>query len=651
MEKTRLDPVHAIGLVLILALYLFAIPVISFLARLFFHAFLLGALARRPLGLKGNALLESFLLSIGITACAGMAIGNFFAPQDVASKFAMALLALVLFALNNGKLPVSFKRPSRELIYIAVFSIAGIGLMLLLNPYAGFISDGWLHCSILNTIGDQKLPPSNPWLSDASLAYPYAYHVFLSYAFQGELFCLNQFGIFAVLIMFAQALGIYCILLEFGGKRIGTKEALAGSFVFTWASSIGGLAFIWDLLTKVPTIGVSGFLAFLKSVHGPHMWQGAMKFLVPTGLNLPFQGMAMVGSPQLLLIIGISYLLLKKSETVGLGIKKTDMGIALCLAPLCAISPVVGVITAVALSLHMLYTRNARGIIPVVFIGLSTALIDFSYMKAVLGKGSMVGGSLIGISPYSIPTFALLIIGFAPLIILAWLAYKEGLIGKEIAILSTALIFSSLIILFTMNLGYLYFTYPLFVGLALLAGPYFAKIELKFKRKNILLILLLLVLCIPNLLIIGSYVYYKPNLEAEQMSASYWIKGNTPANGVFMQDMDLGGNDYSALCPGGKPRDLSSWGARQTFLYSSAFGERRNYIADLRSLYVYGDNFCPELSNYIKVFEQKDSGAICALKSKGVDYLYVTDENWSVGDGRCLNLVFENGKVMIYETK
>jgi hypothetical protein len=667
MKKTRLDPVHAIGLILILAPYLFAIPIISLLARLFFHAFLLGALARRPFGLKGNALLESILLSIGITACAGMMIGNFFAPQDIASRFAMALLALVLFVLNNGRLPVSFERPSREIIYIAVFSMTGIGLMLFLNPYTGFISDGWLHCSILNTIGDQKLPPSNPWLSDASLAYPYAYHVFLSYAFQGELFCLNQFGIFAVLMMFAQALGIYCILLEFGGKKIGVKEALAGSFVFTWASSIGGLVFVWDLLTKVPAVGVSGFLAFLKSVHGPHMWQGAMKFLLPTGLNLPFQGMAMVGSPQLLLVIGIAYFLLKKSETVGLGIKKADVGIALFLAPLCAISSLIGVIAAVALSVHIVGTRWIRGIAPIIFIGLSTVLIDFSFIKAVLGKASMLPGTRAELfSPLSIWTFALLIIGFLPLIILAGIVYGKDLLGvilalfglkekprdKDVVVLSFVLIFSSLAILFIMKFGYLYFTYPLFIGLALLAGPYFAKIELKIEWKSIFLILLLLVLCIPNLLIIGSYVYYKPNLEAEQMKAGYWIKDSTPVDSVFMQNMDLGGNSYSTLCPGGKPRDLLNFTeARQIFVYSSAFGGRRNYIADLRSIYGYGNNFCPELSEYFAIFVDKNADAICGLKKNGVDYLYVTDSNWSAGDSRCLSLVFENEKVRVYETE
>ncbi|MCX6777333.1 MAG: hypothetical protein NT157_00425, partial [Candidatus Micrarchaeota archaeon] len=415
----------AAALIILSILYVAEVPYLSLLARLLFHTLLLGYLARKPLGLGKSrwVLFESILLSIAVTTCAGMLAGVYLPVAGLASSLLMLAVAWALFLRFGFEKPAI---PAEYLNFALIFLFASVPLaiMLLLNPYAGFISDGWWHCPVLNTIRYDGLPPQNPWLSGATLAYPYAYHVFLSYAFGGGLFCLDQFGIFAVLLMFAQALGIYCILAEFGGKKIGKLEALAGSFVFTWASTIGGLFFAWDAITKIPAIGISGFMEFMKTNHGPHMWYGAMKLLFPSGLNIPFQGMAMVGSPQFLLLVGILYFLLKKSEMVGYGIKKSDIGVALCLAPLCAVSPVVGLIAAIALSLFILYERGLAGVAAIGAVGIATFLIDVSYILAVLGKPA-VGGGVIGLSPDALPTLLLAAFGISPLLVFAFLGAKE----------------------------------------------------------------------------------------------------------------------------------------------------------------------------------------------------------------------------------
>ncbi|MFH1447731.1 MAG: hypothetical protein ABIG39_02610 [Candidatus Micrarchaeota archaeon] len=659
-------------LVLLSILYLTEVPLVSLLSKLLVHGFLIGYFGRGLLGLKekGGALFESFLLSMTITICAGMLIGLVVPLGDVVSKSIMLAVLWGLFRFSRITLVVP--EISRTVIFIFLFSSVPLGLMLLLNPYTGFISDGWWHCSILNTIGGDTLPPANPWFSGAELAYPYSYHAYLFFATGGEMFCLHAFGLFAVAMMFFQALGIYYILKRFGGIGVGERGAVASSFVFTWASSIGGLFFMWDAVRIIGTGGISTFLVFLKDHHGPHMWHGAMKGayhwlyhnvdivkgitgsgvdVTNVGINLPFQGMAMVGAPQLLFIIGILYFLLKDSGDLVAGVKKSDVGVILCLAPLCANSPVNGVVAALALSLYLLCKRRISAIIPILLVAAFTAIVDSSYILAILGKGSHVGGSLLALpySQYAPPTLMVLIIGFSPLIYFATQTLRKRTLNREVIEISVALIFSSFVVLFFMNLGYLYFTYPLFIGLALLAGPYFAMVLDRLTPSNLALIAILAILCMPNLLIIGSYIYYKPTIDQDQVDAADWIGYNTQKDSVFMQNLDLGGNDYAALCPGGKPRDLSWTEMRQTFLYSSVFGGRKNYLGDLRSLYVYGENFCPALSDYFSVFSDNDTNAICNLNGSGIDYLYVTDKDWKAPG--CLIFKKQYGGVRIYETK
>ncbi|MCX6777537.1 MAG: hypothetical protein NT157_01490 [Candidatus Micrarchaeota archaeon] len=190
------------------------------------------------------------------------------------------------------------------------------------------------------------------------------------------------------------------------------------------------------------------------------------------------------------------------------------------------------------------------------------------------------------------------------------------------------------------------------VGLSLLAGPYFAR-ALKLDKKGLIIAAVLLILCIPNLLILASYAYYKPAVDSQQVEAGLWIRENTPENSVFLQKMELGGLGYDELCPGGNPIELSHWDTRQLFAYHSAFGERRGYLGDLRGLYVYGENFCPALLTYFAVFDEKNEGAICGLKAAGVDYVYVSDPSWEP-EGRataCLSLVFGNDGARIYEAR
>ncbi len=663
-------------LVLLSLFYLLPVPFLSLFAKLCIHVFLLGYFARPLLGLKGKEVLfESFLLSMAISTSVGMFLGGFVPLNDIGIGI---IFCLWIIYLLSEKTVFALPSDSRFVAVIFVFSVIPLGTMLLLNPRTGLISDGWWHCSILNTLGG-NLPPQNPWFAqpESILAYPYSYHVYLFLSTGGEMFCLHSFGLFALLLMFFQGLGIYRVLLLFGGKKIGESGAIITSFVFTCVSTIGGIFFLWDAGRIIPSEGLSAFLSFLKDHHGPHMWHGAMKGTyywfsqtfgfgldgidpMNVGINIPFQGMAMVGGPQLLFIIGVIYFLLKEGKPLLRGITRSDLGIALCLAPLCANSPVNGLVAAVALSLFLLYKRAYAGknpvgaIMPIGFIGIFTAVVDSSYIHASLTKGG-VGGSIIGIlAPNALPVLALAVLGFSPLVLLGFLVWKENLLSKTLTIASLTLVFSSLVVLMVIELGYLYFTYPLFIGIAILSGPYFKRL-LENPRKNIILGIILIVLCIPNALIIGSYIYYGGSfcekIDKAEVEAGDWISKNTPEDAVFLQNLNLE-KTYDELCPEDTPVDLSQTDVRQTFNYVSLIGKRRSYLGDLRSVYVYGDNFCDALKIYYSVFDETGGHIDCSLKeTEGIDYIYSSDKTWNPGTGDCADVVYGNADVVIYETK
>lgn len=600
--------------------YLVEVPGLSVVSSLVIHIFLLGFVARLWIQRKsGSVIIESVLLSLVVTTAIGLLLGNFFTVADLGSRLFMLGILLVGALMKRKEIETAVNRIILELkkegqTYLLIVGATAIPffIIFLANPTYGLISDGWWHCSIYNTVTLDTLPPSNPWYSGESLGYPYAYHVYLAYAAR-MLHCLDGLNLFAFLVAASAMLGIYALGKETFGKK---KIAIIAALAFLFISHAGGIVFLYDLIRLLPTLGLEGYFDFLKSVHGPHVYYGHLRFL-DFSVLIPFQMASMMAVFHFGLLVALLYFLFKRAKII----------VGLALGGLFATNPVVGILGGLTTALFVLFTGEWKRIAIWIGAAILALLVAGNYIQATLEKMQVIGGEISSVAGPSLLLGFLL--GYIALIVLAvpffrtwkrtptyklWLSFILAAIIGIIAVGKlTDYIYTNLIILLAVA------TAPVWTGI------------LKEPRKHLLGLGLLLVLIIPTFLVVGSYSYYKIPLSQEELDAAAWIEKNTEAHDIFLVSMDL----------------TQSLNIHQ---YVTVFAKRRIYLGDPGLMKTYGEDTEAGVETYKQIFEQKDAQAICNAKEKGIDYIYANKEEAYLSNS-CLEEVYQNKQIRIYATE
>ena len=645
-NETMKPNTTAIATILLLALGLLNIPIASNISNAIVYLFLLGFFAREKLGLKDKdrALFESCLLSIGITTSLALLMGIVLPPAAIASKAAMALVVLSFMLISkDAKIQDVFANRDLRNKNIIMFlgALLPLAFIFALNPTIMFLSDGWWHCSIFNTVGLKSLPPSNPWMAGVSLGYPYSYHLYLNYAF-GQGSCVTAMDSFTILMAFLTMAGIFWLTKEIYPQS-SNKLALIAALMFIFVSTIGGIAFLYDVATKLPAGGVSAYLAFLKGVHGPHAWYSFAKFTGLPGIGMPFAQNAMVGSFHLPLLFGILYF----------SVRKRFFEAVLLLAPLVSSQPMLGILTSITFGIYVLLTRYLNPI-RLAMLAIGAMLVDITYISALFSKVGSVGSSVLGITSKAALGALNFFIAYLPLVVIAVLFRGKKMTedGKQMLIAFCA---ACVLITVFLNLGHLYVTLPAYAVIVILAAPYFEDLSASMKKENLLKIALILLLFISTAIMIGTYAFFKVPLSQPDIDASLWAKANTKPDAVFLSSMDLknGSFDQAALdsfwVKNEEARLVASSG-RQVNVYIAVYGGRLSYIGDLQTLFLYGENVIPRLDVYKSVFLERNEKSICSLSKNGISYVYSGNETFYFESGPCLSQVYDNGKVRIYRT-
>ena len=633
-----------ISLLLILVFSLVNVHALALISRLIIHVFLLGFFARTLILPKGeNPLFESLILSIALSSSIGLLLGNFLMVASFYSRLFFVLIILVLYAhwIYSKKTMPNFLN-SKDVYFLGILlflCLLSLGLLFLLNPTIALLSDGWWHCPVFNTIDLGTLPPQNPWMAGVPLAYPYSYHVFLKYSVGDLLPCVYALDIFSVHLTFLSLFAVYLLAKEIRISREARKTAFFTAFIFMFISTIGGVFFLYDAITALLHTSLSDFLIFLKSVHGPHMWYSAMKFMGISGIGVPFQSSAMVGFPQLAYFFAVLYF----------AIRRNQLAVSICLAPLISNNTIIGIVAALTVALFFIMSHRT-GVIIILRIALISFLINLNYFLALLSKLGNVGASIFGFSKHALPVFVGFLVAYSPLIIISLTNKNRARYSINGRLLLMSLLVAYLIVHFFFNLVYLYVSMIAFFLVAVSSAEYFTNITFSIEKTNIGKFILLALLSIPILLIISSYIYYSVNLSQDELEASFWLEKNTPKNSVILSSLNFSGSSKDESAYWVKLNNSFTMPSnRQLHIYCAVFGKRLNYLGDLQGLLVYGENFIPRVNLHNQVFVNKNISVLCSLKSYGIDYVY--DSYSLLGNPPCLDIAFNNTKVTVYKTK
>ena len=597
--------------------YLADIPGMALLSALFLHLFFIGFIARAWLGNRRNVVIESLLLSVGITAASGLVLGNAFPVADVWSRATILGLTVLGAWLKRRHLSNAWQRLGKEwriegrwILIILAAAALPFFVIFLTNPTYGLISDGWWHCSIYNTIQLGGLPPANPWYASEPLGYPYAYHVYLAYAAR-QLDCFQALNSFNYVVTAIGMLAIYAIAKEtFGNKKTATLASVA----FLFVSHLGGAVFLYDLIQMLPSTGLEGYLEFLQSVHGPHVYYGHLAFM-GSALIIPFQMATMMAGFHFALLGAVLYFLHQRKELV----------VGVLLGTLVATNPVAGILGVLTTGIFFLLTYSHQRLKNWIGAAVVGIIIASNYIGALLDKMNVVGGTLVvgDASPHLLAGF---IAGYLPLLILTAVFFvryqkvstRKIWIGFAIALVIAGLGIGKLPVYIYTDSAFLF---------AIAMAPWL--VGLWEWKKNWWMVVLVAILAIPTFLVVGSYSYYKMPLDEEELEAAGWMEENTDPSSIFLVSMDL----------------------EQRFnihQYVPVFAKRRLYLGDPGLMRTYGEDITESLDIYQRIMEEKNPAAICNAKENGIDYIYFNDGG--VLNTSCTEEVYQHGQVRIYAT-
>lgn len=617
---------------LVLFLYITDIPALGIAAKLVVYLFLLGFFIRKELKLQGNEITESIFLSVLGTVCFGLILGNMVFVADLISRIAVITILAGLFVKQDMQLQLP-KIGTTVRDYTLIFLIGGIPFILIfiLNPTYSLISDGWWQCSILNTIDQGKLPPANPWSVQSTLAYPYAYHILIKYAI-GKLDCFASFNLFALITTWLTMIAIYEIAKGIYKNR--TTAIIAG-LSFILISHTGGIAFLYDMLIKLPQLGVSGYLEFLKTIHGPHQYYGTMAFMKSLVIT-PMQMATMMNSIH---FMGLAFLLYFLS-------KKNTLAIGGSLALLVVANPIIAVVGGLTTLLYFTMTKRKEEVIKdLLIIAGICLLVGFNYFLAIITKTSVVSESLLakGNASFWPGYFA----AYIPLIIISMTFFNRYDKCEEIYLL-LAFALAAFVGAVVLAKGPAYLATDFVIFYSICCAFFFADI-LKDWRKSLPQIALVCLLMIPTFLVVGSYSYYKIPLSQDELAASNWIKENTKEQTVFLATINLQNKsnltasqiNTSNLTANLPPKiDIHQ--------YVPVFGKRYLYFGDPYLLYVYGEDYSRGMMTHQKIFAERK---VCeGLNNTIIDYVYVDQKKLYLQEPlpKCVKEVYRNSKVRIY---
>ncbi len=512
----------------------------------------------------------------------------------------------------NETLPMTRK----QLYIIIAFVLIPLLPIFLFNPATAYISDGWWHFSVFNSVNQNTLPPPNPWLNGATVAYPYVHHVLTSAVFgQTNLQPQYVFIFMISMVSIVFSCGMYAIARLF----YTPVQSLWASFTFYLVSSIGSLLFVWDFMHyAIQSNLIPGFTEFLFARSGPHMWHAGMKFINPAGIGVIFNGSAMVGTSQFLLMIICAYFFLKEEYVPCF----------MAYAGIITSNPIMGIIYAISLGLYGFW-RGWKTTIIIAVGGIAAALVSGSYLISLISKLGNISSSALDIfSPAAGWGFVLFVVGYAPLIVLAGLQIQEKKYPKPAVMFFATYIVANLAIALALKLGYLYVSMSLFLPLALLAGPQFAKITSAKWSIRIVLAAILVVGVSSSLLNTATYSYYKYNLNQDEIAASKFLKENSlPSDVVLINLGDLG--------------------VRNIFVYPSVFAARQVYVADAFTIEVYGEEFSAQKAAYDTFWATPS----CANIPSPVNYIYERPNGPELSSLNCLKLLYNENNIRIYRVE
>jgi len=633
-----------VAAVLLLLLYFSSWSILSWFAQITVHFFLLGFLLRPWFGLQGkNVFPESVFLSIVVTISLALLLGYLLPVADLPSRVIMLLFACMLGWIKRHELERAFPQLETEdaKYWLALALLAGAALfsIFIFNPTYGLIADGWWHCSILNTASLDTLPLSNPWYASEPLVYPYAYHLYLSYVARDAPNCLAALNIGAWMTSVVAMLAVYLLAKE---MYQSSRTAFVAAASVLLLSHLGGLGFVYDLITQLPSLGIENYLAFLKSVHGPHVHYSQLYF-IGASVVTPFQIATMMSMLRLAMLAVLLYFLLKRNVPA----------LALSMATLVVTNPIIAIVSMLTTIAYLILVNrrkttflslfeNAKALL---LIAVVVVLVTASYLMGALSKPSLIENRLI--QPFSfLETLLAFLMVYSPSIFFTVQFFQQKRSDGHLLLFCFA--GASFLAVLLLLYGMAYVASDIVILFAIGSAHYFVNI---FDRKKFWMPLILAaILLIPTFLIIVSYAYYIIPLEPSQLEASIWLRSNTPAAAVVLPAIDFSfpqrfssSETFEGEISSYIPTEL------KIHLYPAVFGERRLAFGDITHLAIYGEDFRPGLAMHQAVFVHRDAATICTLTAKGISYAYVSDEKFYFPEATpCVEEVYRNDGVRIY---
>ena len=268
-------------------------------------------------------------------------------------------------------------------------------------------------------------------------------------------------------------------------------------------------------------------------------------------------------------------------------------------------NPVIAMITGGFLCVALILDYGISGLWWSAGLVAGAVLVNYTYLQSLVNKPFASTGSFI--HAFSANAWAMLLafcIGYLPLLIISYLEYRRKTFDKRTTQLLAAFLVVNLLIIFALDLGYLYASLTSMFAFAVLCAPYWQRFRFTWNTEQIIRGTILCATVASTLLIVATYSYYHIALDEREIHASQWLRQNTPTNAIVLTYFDSLQN-------------------RAIKVYPAMVGERSVFIADLIGIQSYGDSYQKQEAEYKAVFEQQNTDLLCSLPARGITYLYL----------------------------